>query len=251
VNVVSRRTFLAGTLSAVLTISTLRFVQTRRALGGAIALAVDDWLLQVQRLSAAVKEGRITPRAWRRQVQRLTQQVPLAEILRVTDFSALATDVDAVEGAEPQRMLTFPIPSGTSQLAFTAILSRIRERFAVVPHGHHNMVSMHLILKGAVRLRQYDRLQDDPAYLVLRPVADRVCRPGDTSAISADRGNVHWFQGLEDSFALIVAAYDLDAAAGPTARDYVDPLEAERQADGSLHAPRLTLDDAYRRYLQF
>jgi len=237
-------------LGALLTISTLQLVGAGHATGGSSGCVVARWLDQVQQLSAAVKQGRVTPRAWRRRMQRLTHDVSLAEILRIIDFESLAASLDSREEGEPLQRLVLPTPPGLGGFAFSAIVSRIRERFAVVPHGHHNMVSMHLILRGSVHLRQYDRLRDEPTHLVIRPMADRVCHPGDTTAISADRGNVHWFRGLTDSFALIIAAYDLDPV-GSTARDFVDPLAGERQRDGSLRVPRVTADEAYRRYLTF
>jgi hypothetical protein len=111
------------------------------------------------------------------------------------------------------------------------------------------MVSMHVIVEGEVRLRQYDRMRDEAEHLVLRPCADRRCGPGDTTAISATHGNVHWFQGLRDAYALIVAAYDLGGE--PTARDYVDPDAAEPLGDGTLRTPRLDAAEAYRRYARF
>jgi hypothetical protein len=119
---------------------------------------------------------------------------------------------------------------------------------AVVPHGHHNMVSMHLLLDGAVRVTQYDRLRDEAEHLLLRPRPDRLCWPGDTTAISLDRQNVHWFRPVVDSFALIVAAYDLDPNAEPARREFVDPLAGTPQADGSLRVPRLTAEAAFQRY---
>ena len=246
-NAVSRRAFLIETLGALLSLSTVALARTAHARG----TAADRWLGELEHVSRAVTTGRASPRAWRRRVERVSRHVPLGELLRVIDLDAFAAGLVAGDGTEPQLTIRLPPPPGLDGFVFTTILSRIRAGWAVVPHGHHNMVSMHVVLRGAVRLRQYDRVHDEPSNLVIRPRADRVCRPGDVAAISADRGNVHWFQGLADSFALIVAAYDLDPAAGPTGRDYVDPLAGEPLGDGAIRAPRTTLDEAMRRHLRF
>jgi hypothetical protein len=246
---IERRAFVRQALGAVLAVSTLRLLRAGRALGAPLGRVVDDWIGATERLSAGLKQRRLTPRDWRQQMQKLYGRIPLDDLLRAADLDALARTLVSLDGPEPEREFKLPAPPGLDGFAFTTLLTLIRKGRAIVPHGHHNMVSMHLVLRGSVRLRQYDRVHDDATHLLIRPVADLVCGPGDRSAISADRGNVHWFQGLADSFVLIVGTYDLDPAAGPTGRDYVDPDAGEKQHDGSILAPRLSEADAYRRYL--
>ncbi|HXJ34299.1 MAG TPA: hypothetical protein VMS22_09720 [Candidatus Eisenbacteria bacterium] len=248
---VSRRTFLIDASRAMLALCGASLLGIDTALGDPGSSGIDAWLSRVQRLSAGVKQGAITSRVWRRRLQRVTGRVPLADVLRATHFDSVVKSVDLFEGDEPQEHLSLVPSPGLEGFAFSAIVSHIRQGYAVVPHGHHNMVSMHLILQGSVHLRQYDRLHDEPMHLVLRPTVDRLCSPGDTSAISADRGNVHWFRGLTDSFALIIAAYDLDPMAEAAGRDYVDPLAGEEQPGGSIRVPRVTEGEARRRYLAF
>jgi hypothetical protein len=202
-------------------------------------------------VSTTIKAGRATTRAWRRRLPRATRRVPASALRRAIDFEALARSLAPLDAPEPQRELDVPVAVAAGGPAFVAILSHVRKGFAVVPHGHHNMVSMHVVLEGALRVRQYDRVSDEADHLVVRPRLDRVFAPGEATAISADRGNVHWFQGLADSFALIVAAYDLGRDGAPSGRDYVDPMAAEPGADGTLRVPRLSVDEAYARYLTF
>ncbi len=246
---VSRRTFLVDASRAMLALCGASLLGVDTALGVLGHPHVDAWLSRVQHLSTGVKQGAITSRAWRRRLQRATRRVPLADVLRATRFDSVAKSAELFEGDEPQEHLALAPSPGLEGFAFSAIVSHIRQGFAVVPHGHHNMVSMHLVLQGSVHLRQYDRLHDEPMHLVLRPTIDRLCSPGDTSAISADRGNVHWFRGLTDSFALIIAAYDLDPTVEAAGRDYVDPLAGEPQPGGSIRVPRITEEEARRRYL--
>lgn len=234
----------------MLAYSLLELCRPGRALAAPDA-AFARWVARVQRLSTDVMDGQATTHAWRRRMPRLTHHVPLGALRRAVDLAAAAPRLRALVDPEPQERPTLPLPSGLEGVTFTAILTYVREGFAVVPHGHHNMVSMHVVLDGALRLRQYDRVRDEPGSLVIRPVVDRVCHPGDTTAISADLGNVHWFQGLTGAYALIVAAYDVDPGAGASRRDYVDPLGGEALPGGSIRAPIVTVDEARRRYLTF
>jgi hypothetical protein len=222
-----------------------------RALAAGAGAEVTRWWHEVQRVSATIKAGRATTRAWRRRLPRVTRRVSASALRRAIDFDALASALAPLDDPEPQRRLALPVVSATEGPAFVALLTHVRKGFAVVPHGHHNMVSMHVVLEGTVRVRQYDRVADEPDHLVLRPRLDRVLAPGEATAISADRGNVHWFQGLTDAYALVVAAYGLARGAAPSGRDYVDPLAAEAMSDGTLRVPRLDVDEAYARYLRF
>ena len=235
----SRRAFLqraAGTLLAL-----GGFTPDAQAAG-------ERWLLALHELTTALERGRISTSAWRRRAQRIVRRAAPA-VERLADPRTNAIPAAAEDSLEPQLELVLVPPAGIERWAFTTILAHIRPGTAVVPHGHHGMVSMHVIVEGEVRLRQYDRVRDEPESLVLRPCADRSCGPGDTTAISETRGNVHWFQGVRDAYALIVAAYDLGGQ--PTARDYVHPDAAEPLGDGTLRMPRLEVAEAYRRYARF
>lgn len=198
---------------------------------------VDRWARSMQRLTAAL--GPAATRAWRHEALRLVHRIPPAALRRATGLHGLAASLRADAGAEPQRRITLPPPPGLERYAFTTILARIDAGATVPAHGHHNMVSMHVVLRGAVHVRQYDRVRDEPAHLVIRPRLDRVCRSGDATAIAADIGNVHTFTGVTDAVALIVAAYDLDPCV-PTARDYVDLDAAEPVSLGVLRVPRVS-----------
>jgi hypothetical protein len=121
---------------------------------------------------------------------------------------------------------------------------------AIIPHGHRNMVSQHLVLKGEMRGRHWERLRDEPGYLIARPTIDRLFRPGDASSISDELDNVHWFVAESER------AYTLDAIVDGIEPergyrfhiDFVDPDRAQTAPGGTVRLPRLELDEALRRY---
>jgi hypothetical protein len=121
---------------------------------------------------------------------------------------------------------------------------------AIVPHGHQNMASMHVVLAGEFRLRHFERVEDQPGHLVLRPSIDRASKPGDLSSISDQRDNVHWLvatKGPAYTFDLIVVG--LDPARGfDWKMDHVDVDRAERLEGGLLRARRVEFEEAIRLY---
>ena len=64
---------------------------------------------------------------------------------------------------------------------------------SVVPHGHDNMATGFLVLKGNFRGRHYDRVEDHSDHYIIRPTIDRTFKPGEFSTISDHKDNVHWF----------------------------------------------------------
>src|SRR5438874_1237195 len=64
---------------------------------------------------------------------------------------------------------------------------------SVVPHGHDNMATGFLVLKGTLRGRHYDRVEDHKDHYLIRPTIDRSFKPGEYSTVSDHKDNVHWF----------------------------------------------------------
>ena len=64
---------------------------------------------------------------------------------------------------------------------------------SVIPHGHDNMATGFLVLKGNLRGRHWDRVEDHKDHYLIRPTIDRTFKPGEYSTISDHKDNVHWF----------------------------------------------------------
>ena len=84
---------------------------------------------------------------------------------------------------------------------------------SIIPHGHHNMVSMHLILKGTMHVRHYDWdvrhydwLKEEEGYVFIKPTIDQRSSVGEATTISDDKDNIHWLKntGKDKAFTLDV-----------------------------------------------
>ena len=131
----------------------------------------------------------------------------------------------------------------------------IPPRNAVPAHAHHEVASAQCVVRGSVRVRQYDRARRlDPHTLALQPVSDRMFAAGETILTTERLDNVHWF-GAED-VAAVVVNYSLNGGlrdtfdppdSRPAGRYYLDPTTAKR-VDGLIVAPELGSDDAHARF---
>ena len=111
------------------------------------------------------------------------------------------------------------------------------------------MVSAHLVVEGAFRVRNYDRVRDEADAIVIRPSVDATIEIGDVSTISPDRDNIHWFVprgGRAATFDVIISG--LDEGQPSFDIEAVDPVRGQVLADGAIRAPIVSFEESSRFY---
>ena len=112
---------------------------------------------------------------------------------------------------------------------------------SVVPHGHNNMATGFIVLKGDFRGRHYDRVEDHKDHYIVKPTIDRTFKPGEFSTVSDHKDNVHWFTAESETgfiFNVHVNNTDPTNQHGP-GRVYVDPM-GEKLSGGLIKAPKVS-----------
>ena len=122
------------------------------------------------------------------------------------------------------------------------------------PHAHNHLVSAHLIVRGQVRTRTYDRVQDLETSILLKPTRDEIPRPGTLVTMSDARDNVHWFEGVsEQSISFDIPVVDVTPdkhyrhPAEAYSQIYLDPTVAPR-ANGTIEAPIIKFRESVRKF---
>ncbi|HET9485177.1 MAG TPA: hypothetical protein VFO79_14545 [Xanthomonadales bacterium] len=243
----TRRDFLSASLGAFALYALVG--EAARARAGA-PFDTAAWIRRHDAIAKALAAGELAPLAWQREVEALARGI---------DVAALAAHVAASEQravgngmpSDPQkRLVWFRDASGARVNAhYGAALFRFGRDDVITPHGHRHMVSAHLVIEGRLRVRNYDRVGDEDGAMLLRPTRDAALGVGDVSTMSSARDNVHWFvpaSGVATTFDVIVG--DLTPGAPSYVIEAVDPLAAERRADGTLRAPIITFAAASVKY---
>ena len=247
---VSRRAFLQAAGASAVTAAFLESLVAAAAVPAAVAPILDAWLRELHTRCADLRAHTLPARVWQDEVDRLLERVPLEDLLALIDFDRIVRTVSLPDDRAVTRDPVFPPLEGLS--GPTPHIRRVfllRKDRAIVPHGHRNMASGHLVIRGSLRVRHYDRLHDEPRHLILRPTIDTEARPGAATTVSDDRDNVHWLVATSElaaTFDVIVTG--LDPARPTEFMDFVDPRRAEPLGDGSLRAPRLGTDEVFVRY---
>jgi hypothetical protein len=246
----SRRGFHGKALSSLLTFSFLETLCRHDLFADEIRPNAIRWLADVNQLGQDLKGEKLEQTAWQKKVEELMAQVNLPDLLKLIDFDRLTANVSFAERGERSLRLSFPEVEGVpSQLSFGKQIFALRKDRSVVPHGHNNMATAFLILKGDLRGRHYDRVRDEPGHMIIKPTVDRKFVPGECSTVSDYKDNVHWFQAITEP-AFIFNLHVMDVNPGtklPTGRVYIDP-NGEAIAGGLTRARRIGYKEANQLY---
>lgn len=245
----SRRDF-AGLVLAAFPVYALlaEFVPARAAV--ARSDAARRWIGRQDEIARALSRGEIAPHQWRQEVEALSRSVDLDQLMAEINRSRIRVAGRGQPNDPIKRTIRFRDDTGTPQrLGYAAALFNFDRQNVITPHGHRHMLSAHLVVEGAFRVRNFDRVRDEDGAMILRPGIDTTIRRGAVSTIGPERDNIHWFVPRSEratTFDIIVTGL------GPEQPRYVvepvDPLRGTRLPDGTLRAPILDFEESSRFY---
>lgn len=243
-----RRDFTKGLLASVASFALMDSLFAAEAFTSPIKPITDHWAIQLNEYCADLKKNTITPSEWQIQLESLYKQVNLEELLTFINFDHLKKDFAYPDlGVNTKRVL-FPSMDGLPEktIYLKKIFGMQKDR-AIIPHGHSNMASAHLILEGEMHLRHYEKIRQEADHLIVQPTVDTVISAGQGSSISDERDNVHWF------IANTAAAYTfdvilLDLNGKPYDIHNLDMYESVSLSDGTQRVPILPVETALKKY---
>ena len=109
------------------------------------------------------------------------------------------------------------------------------------------MASAHLILKGEMHLRHYEKIRKESNNLIIKPSIDKIAKLGESSSISDEKDNVHWFIAHTDTaFTFDVIMIDLNGKSYDIHN--LDIYEKQNLSDGTMRVPLLDIETALKKY---
>ncbi len=246
----TRRDFARHALQSLTTLVLIEGLWSRRLLGSDVRPIVDDWFKEVEAISEDVHEHRTKDVEFQKSLERLYGRVNLDALLKTLDFDKLAAGASFPAKGAKSLPVDFSHVGGLPvKQAFGRQIFAVGKGRSVVPHGHDNMATGFLVLKGKFRGRHYDRVEDHKDHYIIRPTIDRAFKPGEFSTISDHKDNVHWFTAESES-GFIFNVHVLETNPENTKRPgrvYVDPL-GEKLSGGLVKAPKITYGKANQMY---
>lgn len=246
----SRRAFLQNTIGSFFTLSLVSSLCHAQVLTGDVKNIADKWLVDMERTSRELRLGTVKPSEWQAQIETLLNRVELKDLLAAIDYERMSKAANLFDDHESAEEISFANVAGLpAELSFAPYFYAMKKGAAIVPHGHRNMATMHMVLNGEAHGWHFDRITNQRNHIIIKPTADKILKAGGVSTISDEKDNIHWFQALtEPVFMFNIGVYGLNPNKSFTGRDYLDPVRGEHLKDGTLRAKRLTEKQAYRLY---
>jgi hypothetical protein len=229
-------------LQSLTTVVLIEGLWSSRLLGADVQPIVDAWFKELDTISREVHEHQVKDVEFQQSLERLYRRVDLAALLKTIDFDRLEAGVSFPAKGARSLPVDFSHVSGLPvQQAFGRQIFAMGPGRSVVPHGHNNMATGFLVLKGNFRGRHYDRIADNSDHYIIRPTIDRSFQPGEFSTISDHKDNIHWFTAESRCgflFNIHVVETNPENPNRP-GRVYVDPM-GEKLAGGLIKAPKIS-----------
>lgn len=248
----SRRVFTADMLASLATFCLLKTAYEGDLFAQAIKLITDKWLKELHQLCSDLRVNKVSQIQWQRQVTQLFARIEVSELLNFIDFTRLEEQITMPGYGLAVERVKFPKPGWMpDERGWGMSIFALDKGCAIMPHGHHNMVSMHMILKGTMHMRHYDRVEEESQYVVIKPSIDQRSSVGGATTISDDKDNIHWLKNISNgkAFTLDVVVSGLNPGLGYQFQQfYVDPLGSERMGNGLVRARKIEYEEASKLY---
>lgn len=243
-----RREFTKGLLATVTSFALMDSLFAFNAVGREIKPITDHWAKQLNEYCADLRTDALSPLQWQQRIEALYANIALEDILKFIDFDNLIKGFEYPDLGVATRPVKFPKLEGLPEkTAFVKKVFGMKRDRAIIPHGHSNMTSAHLILKGEMHLRHYEKVHQDGQNLIIAPTIDRMAKRGESSSISDEKDNVHWFIAQsETAFTFDVIMPDLNGKSYDIHN--LDIYASEDLKNGTLKVPILEVEAALKKY---
>ena len=244
----NRRAFTKELLATVSSFALMDSLFAYNAFENKIKPIADHWAIQLNEFCSDLRTESIDAAQWQTHIEGLYQQIQLEDLLKFINFDNLIKGFKYPDLGVHTKPVKFPKLSGLpEQTTFMKKVFGMKKDRAIIPHGHSNMASAHLVLKGEMHLRHYEKIRQEEENLIIKPTIDHIAKLGDNSSISDEKDNVHWFiANTETAFTFDVIMLDLNGQSYDIQN--IDIYESQNLSNGAMRVPILDVHTALKKY---
>ena len=120
------------------------------------------WSIELSEICNDLKTTKISQIVWQEQISKLFSHIELEEFLKFIDFANLTEKFEYPDLGVSTKNVKFPkLKDLPENIFFTKKIFGMKKDRAIIPHGHSNMASAHLILQGEYSLKHYEKIQEE------------------------------------------------------------------------------------------
>ncbi len=246
----TRRSFHRKFLGSLMTYGLIETLVARDLFADAVKPVIHRWVTDLNDLSRDLKGQKLKDTDFQAKLEELFRRVDLPELVKLIELDRLTKGLKyPAKGAASIAFDLSRVEGLPARPAFGRQIFALNKGRSIVPHGHDNMSTGFIVLRGTFVGKHYDRVADNDDHYLIRPTIDRAFGPGECSSISDHKDNVHWFRAEADAAAVFnihVMGYNRDNPK-TSARVYVDP-DGPKAAGGLIVAKKISSRECHQKY---
>lgn len=245
----TRREFHAKLIGSAITFGLIEMLWSRDLFADDAKPTIGKWLAELVAMSNDLKGQKLTDLQFQSKMEDLYKRVDLKELCALVKLDEIEKRKLPDSGAANVGFDLSKVEGLPANVGFGKQIFGCKKGRSIVPHGHANMCTGFIILKGKWHGRHYDRLESNTDHYVIKPTIDRHFGPGELSTISDHKDNIHWFRSESDAayiFNVHVIGYDKTIKES-SGRLYLDP-DGEKLSGGKIKAPKMTSTECHKKY---
>lgn len=244
-----RRDFNAKLIGSFLTFNLIETLWTCDLFAADVKPDIGNWFRDLNTLGQDLKGQKLKDIEFQAKLEELYKKVDLPSLLQFVELDKIAEKIKLPDSGAFSAAFNLSQVEGLRNLTFGRQIFAMKKGRAVVPHGHENMCTGFIVLRGEFRGRHYDRLETEKDHYIIKPTINEDFKAGGVSTISDHKDNIHWFQCNSDTgyiFNLHYNGYD-PTIKNPSGRLYLDP-EGEKLKDGLIKAKKMTSGECHKKF---
>jgi hypothetical protein len=246
----SRRSFNRKLLGSLMTFGLIETLVSHDLFADSVKPVIGKWVVEMHDLARDLKDQKLKDVDFQAKLEDLYRRVDLQELIKLVDLDKVARSVKyPALGAANLGVDLSQVEGLPKKVLLGKQIFAMQKGRSVVPHGHNNMATGFIVLRGNFIGKHYERVEDLDDHYLIKPTIDRVFKPGEYSTISDHKDNVHWFKADSDTgfiFNVHVMGYNPDNPKS-AARVYVDP-DGEKVAGGLIKAKVISSAECHKKY---
>ena len=156
----NRREFSKKLMAAVVSYALFDSLFASNAFSKSIEPITRHWAIKLNEYCSDLRKNSITTLEWQNHIEGLYNNIELSEILKFIDFENLFKGFEFPDLGVNTKRVIFPKLEGLPERTlFVKKIFGMKKDRAIIPHGHNNMSSAHLIIKGEMHLRHYEKIR--------------------------------------------------------------------------------------------
>jgi hypothetical protein len=246
----NRREFAGTVLGSALSFGLIELLWRNDLFAAEVKPVVAKWFRELYDIGQELHGRKLKDTEFQAKMEELYKRVDLDALIGFVDLDKIAEKIRLPDnGAFSASFDLAKVEGLPANLGFGKQIFCLKKDRAVVPHGHSNMCTGFIVLRGQFRGRHYDKLETHAEHYLIKPTIDRQFKAGEMSTISDHKDNIHWFTcQSETGFIFNAHLMDYDPTIKEaTGRLYLDP-EGEKVEGGLIRAKKMTSKDCHKKY---